>query len=94
MLQAPHIMSLEAVPKTICLNDPMQVFSRWCLVFPSVFWRCQSTRASKPHLTLQIGHMLLHVLLPKCSDTPGVHVSIPACLCVEPVPVELARDLE
>jgi len=72
----------------------MHVFPRCCLVLHIIFWLYQSTHASKPHLTLQLCHVLLYVLLLKCCDIPSVHVSIPACLSVEPVPADLAGDLE
>jgi len=90
----PMLCPWRAVPTTISLNDLMQVFSRRCLVFPTVIWRCQSTWARKPHLTLQNCHVSLHVLLPKFFDILSVHMSIPACLWVEPVPVNLAGNLE
>lgn len=53
-----------------------------------------SLHVSKPRLTLQLCHVLLYVLLLKCCDILSVHVSIPACLSVEPVPADLAEDLE
>lgn len=60
----------------------------------SLFWGHQFPRASKPHPMLQISHVLLLVWLPKCFEILSVHMSIPACLWVEPVPVDLAGDPE
>lgn len=60
----------------------------------SMFWGHQFPRASKPHLMLQISHVLLLVWVPKCFEILSVHMSIPVCLWAEPVPVHLAGDLE